>query len=127
MLNQEINEVDKHKHLGIIVLSGDCSWHYHINYIKEKAWARINIMRKLKFLLDRKSLETIYISFIRPVIEYADTIWDNCTQNDKQELEKIQLEAARISTGATKLISIQKLYEENSCGEPMETRRKNIN
>ena len=28
MLNQEINEVDKHKHLGI-VLSGDCSWHYH--------------------------------------------------------------------------------------------------
>ena len=46
MLNQEINEVDKHKHLGI-VLSGDCSWHYHINYIKEKAWARINIMRKL--------------------------------------------------------------------------------
>ena len=45
MLNQEIN-VDKHKHLGI-VLSGDCSWHHHINYIKEKAWTRINIMRKL--------------------------------------------------------------------------------
>ena len=93
MLNQEINEVDKHKYLGI-VLSDDCSWHHHINYIKEKARARINIMRKLKFLLDRKSLETIYISFIRPVIEYADTTWDNCTQNDKQELEKIQLEAA---------------------------------
>ena len=53
MLNQEINEIDKHKQLGI-VLSGDCSWHYHINYMKEKAWARINVMRKLKFLLDRK-------------------------------------------------------------------------
>ena len=122
MLNQEVNEVDKHKHLGI-VLSGDCSWHHHINYIKEKAWARINIMRKLKFLLDRKSLETIYISFIRPVIEYADIIWDNCTQTDKQELEKIQLEAARISTGATKLISVQKLYEETGW-EPLEIRRK---
>ena len=92
MLNQEINEVDKHKHVGI-VLSGDCSWHHRINYIKEKAWARINIMRKLQFLLDRKSLETIYISFMRPVIEIADIIWDNCTQNDKQELENIQLEA----------------------------------
>ena len=43
MLNQEINEVDKHKHSGI-VLSGDCSWHHYINYIKEKAWARINMM-----------------------------------------------------------------------------------
>lgn len=83
-------------------------------------------MRKLKFLLDRKSLETIYISFIRPVIEYADIIWDNCMQNDKQELEKIQLEAARISTGATKLISGQKLYEETGW-EPLEIRRKNIN
>ena len=80
-------------------------------------------MRKLKFLLDRKSLEIIYISFIRPVIDYADTIWDNCTQNDRQELEKIQLEAARISTGATKLISIQKLYDETGW-EPLETRRK---
>ena len=98
MLNQEINEVDKHKHLGI-VLSGDCSWHYHINYIKETAWARINIMRKLKFLLDRKSLETIYISFIRPVIEYADTIWDNCTQNDKQELEKYNLRRHEFQQG----------------------------
>ena len=36
MLNQEINEVDKHKQLGI-VLPGDCSWHYHINYIERKS------------------------------------------------------------------------------------------
>ena len=80
-------------------------------------------MRKVKFTLDRHSLETIYISFIRPVIEYADTIWDNCTQYDKQEHEKIQLEAARISTGATKLISVQKLCEETGW-EPLILRRR---
>ena len=31
-------------------------------------------MRKLKFDLECKSLETIYISFIRPLLEYADVI-----------------------------------------------------
>ena len=52
-------------------------------------------MRKLKFSLDRKSLETIYIAFIRPLLEYADVIWDNCTHYEKNELEKNQIEAAR--------------------------------
>ena len=63
-------------------------------------------MRKLKFKLDRKSLETIYLTFIRPLLEYGDVLWDNCTQYEKDELDKIQNEAARIATGATKLISL---------------------
>ena len=69
-------------------------------------------MRKLKFKLDRKSLEIIYMVFIRPLIEYADVIWDNCTLYEKQELDKIQNEEARIATGTTKLISLDCLYNE---------------
>ena len=61
-------------------------------------------MRKLKFLLDRNSLQTIYMyfSFIRPLLEYADVVWDNCTDYEVEELEKIHREAARIVTGATR-------------------------
>ena len=62
--NTEINDVSAHKHLGIF-FSNDCSWRSHIDYIKEKARKRINIMRKLKFVLDWKALETISVSFIR--------------------------------------------------------------
>lgn len=123
MQNVQITEVDSHKHLGI-VFSRDCSWHKHINYISEKAWTRINIMRKLKFQLDRKSLETIYIVFIRPLLEYGDVIWDNCTQYEKRELDKIQNEAARIATGATKLVSLNALYTEIGW-ESLEQRRMN--
>ena len=64
MQNHRVVEVHSHKHLGV-VLSSDCSWHQHVKYITDKAWNRINIMRKLKFKLDRKSLEIIYIAFIR--------------------------------------------------------------
>ena len=121
MQNVQIEEIECHKHLGIN-LSHDCSWHQHIAYIKEKAWCRINVMRKLKFSLDRKSLETIYIAFIRPLLEYADVIWDNCTQYEKNELEKIQIETARIATGATKLVSINNLYKE-ICWDTLQKRR----
>lgn len=81
-------------------------------------------MRKLKFKLDRKSLEIIYTTFIRPLLEYGDVIWDNCTQYEKLELEKIQNEAARIATGTTKLVSLNSLYNE-ICWETLETRRNN--
>ena len=60
-------------------------------------------MRSFKFTLDPKSLEVFYFSFIRPILEYADVVWDNLTQLEEEDLEKIQLEAARIIFGATKL------------------------
>ena len=118
MRDQHIKEVESHKHSGVI-LSNDCSLQIYIDYIKEKAWTRIDIMHQLKYDLGRKSLETIYKSFIRPLLEYADVIWDNCTQQNKNEFELIQLEAARISTGTTKLVSVANLYVETG----WETRR----
>ena len=66
-------------------------------------------MRRLKFCLYKKSLETIYPTFIRPLLEYVDVVWDNCTNYEKTELDKIQTEAARIVTGATQLVSLHAL------------------
>ena len=81
-------------------------------------------MRKLKYKLDRKSLETIYTAFIRPLLEYGSVTWDNCTQYEKQELKKIQTEAARIATGTTKLVTLQSLYNETEW-DSLEKRRNN--
>ena len=39
MENQQITETDSHKHLGIH-LSTDCTWHKHIDFVKEKAWKK---------------------------------------------------------------------------------------
>ena len=65
----------------------------------------------------------IYFTFIRPILEYADIVWDNCTQHQANDLEKIQLEAGRIVTGATKLVSTQKLYSELGWNKFSERRR----
>ena len=87
MDQQAINEIISHKHSGV-VFSNDCNWHEHIDYVKTKAWFRINIMRELKFQFDRKSFERIYISYIRSLLEYANVFLDNCTQYESNELEK---------------------------------------
>ena len=51
-----INETTNHKHLRLI-LSNNSFWTEHINSNCDKAWARFNLMRTLKFRVSRKSLE----------------------------------------------------------------------
>ena len=121
MDNEVIIVVDTHKHLCVFI-SNDCTLHKHIDYVKEKVWDRMNAIRRLNFCLDRKSLNTIYLTFIRPIREYADVIWDNFTIYEKQELDKIHTEAHRIVTGATKLVSLHALFGEVNW-EPPEARR----
>ena len=55
---------------------------------------------------------TIYFCFILPLLEFADVVWNNCTQYESNELDKIQTEAARIVTVVTKLASIDSLHTE---------------
>jgi hypothetical protein len=69
--------------------------------ITKKAFSRVNILRKFKFILDRKTLQTIYITFIRSLLEYADVVWDTKTQILINKLENVEVEAARIVTGGT--------------------------
>ena len=121
MDNVVVNRVTSHKHLGVI-FNNNCTWHEHISEITAKAWKRVNILQALKYQLDRKSLQTMYFSFVRPILEYADVIWDNCFNYEKEAIEKVQLEAGRVVTGATKSCSRTKLLKETGW-ESLEMRR----
>lgn len=61
--------------------------------------------------------------FIRPILEYGDIVWDNLTNLQSQKIENIQLEAARIITGGTKLTSHANLYKETGW-QTLSCRRK---
>jgi hypothetical protein len=67
-------------------------------------------LRKLKFKLNRQYLENIYITFIRPILEYGSEVWDNCGAVNSDRLEKVQTEAARIVTGLTSYASLDSIY-----------------
>ena len=74
------------------------------------ALKQVNVLRKLKFILSTQALSNIYLTFIRPVLEYACEMWDGCYERDIEKLEKIQLETARIVTGLTIFASKDSLY-----------------
>jgi hypothetical protein len=61
-----------------------------LDMITKNAFSRVNIFRKFKFILDRKTLEAIYITFIRPLLEYADVVLDTKTQILINKLENVQ-------------------------------------
>ena len=123
MSDTKIPVVQNHKHLGIFI-SDDCTWDCYIKSSTDKAWKMLNMMRTLKTRLDRKTLQIIYFSFIRPLIEYADVVWDNCPRFLKDQLDKIQMEAARIVTGCSKLVSLLDLTRESGWESLSERRRK---
>jgi len=81
-------------------------------------------MRKLKYMLNRNTLNTIYVMYIRPHFEYASEVWDGCSLELCDKLEKLQLEAARIVTGLPTYCSRQYLYYETGW-ETLSERRKN--
>ena len=64
--NTRINPVKCQKHLGI-TLSADCKWSKHINTITEKTSKQVAVLRKLKFNVSRNLLETMYLTYIRPL------------------------------------------------------------
>ena len=92
-------------------------------YIKAKAWSRVHFLRAFKFVLDRKSLQTMYFSFIRPALEYADVVWSNCTQQQMNHLQKIQIEVGQIISGATKLVALERLFRDLGWHKLSERRR----
>ena len=117
-----VEEVYSHCHLGL-TLQSNCTWSDHIQNIYKKACERLNMLRMFKYKMDRSSLIQIYLSFIRPVLEYGDVVWDNCSQQNSDLLESVQIEAARIITGLRRNSSKSNLYTELGI-EPLSERRQ---
>ena len=119
----QLNESIEHKHLGVI-LRNDCKWNSHINSIIEKTRIQIACLRSHKYKLGRRTLEIMYKSFILPHFDYADFLWDNCSETLSDELEKLNLDAIRTITGAVRGTSHHKLYEESGILPLKERRRR---
>ena len=117
-----LEPVQTHKHLGII-FSSDCKWTHHVDKLIERTSKQLNVLRKLKFKLKREYLEKIYLTFIRPILEYGSEVWDNCGQLNADRLEKIQIEAGRIVSGLTAFASLDSIYRETGW-EKLSVRRE---
>ena len=100
------------KHLGLIL---DCKLDFneHIENRINKCNKIIGIMKRVSLILSRKSLLTIYKSFVKTNLDYADIIYDkHFNESFKGKTEMVQYKAAVEITGAIKGTSSDRLYKE---------------
>ena len=111
-----------HKHLGL-TLQGDCKWDFHVTSLVAKCRPLVSCLKSYKYRLSRKSLETMYKSFILPHFDYADVVWDNLTQLQIEDIEQIQLESLRTIIGTVRGTSHEVIYKESGF-IPLKERRE---
>ena len=118
-----VKEVLSHKHLGV-TLSYDGRWTNHLNVITEAAARRLNILRQYYKSFNRKTLMTIYRSFIRPKLEFSSQLLSNLTIGESERLENLQRSGLRIISGTKVGTSHQPLYNEVKLEKLSERRKK---
>ena len=106
-----LKSVYSHKHLGLI-LTKKMTWFEHILSLTNKAKKRIHLLSAFKYSMSRYAL--FRFSFVRPLLEYADVIFDNCFKQEKLMIENVQYAALRLVTGAKKGTSRELLLKD--CG-----------
>lgn len=118
-----INSVTQVKYLGVTMTS-NLNWSAHIQSIVSAASKKLRFLKhRLKHCTSKTKL-TAYTSLVRPVLEYADAVWDPHTKTDIKILEGVQRKALRFIYHAYgRQVSVSDLL--NRSGLPtLESRRK---
>ena len=97
----------------MILDSERISYENHLQSVFSRINKTIGLLRKFQPTLPRKSLVTIYKSFIRPHLGYGDVIYDRAyNESLHQTLESLQYSAAIAITRAIRGTSSEKLFQE---------------
>jgi hypothetical protein len=110
-LGTEVIIVDNHKHLGLTI-SPNLNWETHVDIVIKSCSPLFNILKCLKYKVNRKTLDSIYSSFIRPKLEYGSSVFAGAPNTILNKLDKFEIEILRIITGATRGTSSAKIIIE---------------
>ena len=98
--NHTIEKIEAYKLLGIWITE-DLSWEYNTKEMCRKAYSRIAMLTKLKYIgTSTEDLIEIYILFIRSLTEYcAVAFHSNLTLSQTTDIERIQKTCLKIILG----------------------------
>ena len=98
---KELEVVTETKLFGLTFQS-NLSWDMQVDNMVGKSSRRLYMLNRLKrFGLPGEDLVSVFVSYVRPVVEYATPVWHDClTEEQSKKLESIQKRACRIILGA---------------------------
>ena len=110
--NSIVSQSPYQKHLGIF-LDAELTFEEHWKVIITKVNKAVGLIRKLRNVLPRPALMTIYKAFVRPHLDYDDVIFDEAyNETFHQKLESIQHNTCLAWSGAIRRSSREKVYQE---------------
>jgi hypothetical protein len=97
LFGERLTKLEEVTFLGL-TMNKRLTWQSHIEQLIQKAWPRINAMRRIAALQKPHHPETllmIYNSFVRPLFEHAAVAFCNTANTHWQKLERVQNAALR--------------------------------
>ena len=89
-----LDSVTTVKYLGVTLQQSMC-WDSHINNVVIKANRMLGFLRRNLKISSSSIKEKAYKAFVRPLLEYASSVWDPYDQRSIDKLEAVQRRAAR--------------------------------
>lgn len=90
---------DSVKYLGIRI-DNKLNFNNHIHFLEAKISKSVGILAKLKHVLPKKALTTLYFTMVHPHLLYGISIWGGTFKTYQNKLNTLQNKAVKIVTGA---------------------------
>ncbi len=89
-------QVSEYKYLGVVITS-DLSWRPHITNICNKTRRLIGLLyRRFYRSSNSTTLLKLYLSFVRPHLEYSSAVWSPHLKGEVETIEKVQKYALKV-------------------------------
>ena len=89
-----LTTVQEAKYLGVNIAE-DLRWNSHVTMTVNKANRTLGFLRRNLKIGSKSIKERAYKALVRPVLEYASTVWDPFTEENTSKIESVQRRAAR--------------------------------
>ena len=100
------------KHLGLVI-DQHLNFNDYIQSEMTKCYKMVDVIKRLSVNIPCDALLRIYKSFIRPRLDYGDTIYDKPNNESfKNKIENIQYKNCIAITSAIQRTSRERLYQE---------------
>ena len=109
----EVKELEVQDHIKIlgVYIDKHMNWSKQVDHVKRKAYLATKNMLRVKEFLPTEARRKLYDSMITPHFNYCDIVWNGCTKQKAQELQRIQNMAAKAILNRKETSSSQALAE----------------
>ena len=123
--NEPLTKEDNPTYLGV-TLDRQLNLKAHVENVEKKASKRLNLIKRLASTTwgaDKMTLRSLYLGYVRSVIDYNIVLQNSCSKATRHDLDKIQNSALRLICGGMRSSPIS-ACEISADVEPLEIRRK---